>query len=93
MSYIINKVKDMIDLNLVSLIIASDYRKIILEDLLNGPKTIREISIENNICSKSLYGPAKKLNDHNLVIKRKRKYAITEKGIEVIKKLHEIRGR
>ena len=81
------------DLNNVSLIIASKYRKLIMESLLDGNKTIKEISDECDVSKRLLYAPAKSLRDNGLVVKKERTYFITEKGIEVIKKHHEICGR
>ena len=81
------------DLNNVSLIIASKYRKLIMESLLDGNKTIKEISDECNVSKRLLYAPAKSLRDHGLVRKNKHVYMITEEGLAVINKVHEIRGR
>ena len=81
------------DLNNVSLIIASKYRKLIMESLLDGNKTIKEISDECNVSKRLLYAPAKSLRDNRLVSKNKHVYMITEEGLAVINKVHEIRGR
>lgn len=81
------------DLNNVSLIIASKYRKLIMKSLLNGQKTIKEISDECNVSKRLLYGPARDLRDHALISKNKHVYAITEEGLAVINKVHEIHCR
>ena len=62
------------DLNNVSLIIASKYRKLIMESLLNGQKTIKEISDECKVSKRLLYAPAKSLRDNRLVVKKERTY-------------------
>ena len=81
------------DLNNVSLIIASKYRKLIMESLLDGNKTINEISDECNVNKRLLYAPAKSLRDHGLVFKKERTYAITDEGAEVITFIHEKWGK
>ena len=77
------------DLNNVSLIIASKYRKLIMESLLDDNKTIKEISDECNVSKRLLYAPAKSLRDHGLVFKKERTYFITYEGSEVINFIHE----
>ena len=72
------------DLNNVSLIIASKYRELIMESLLDSQKTIKEISDECDVSKRLLYAPAKSLRDHGLVSKNKHVYSITEEGTEVI---------
>ena len=74
----------MIDLNNVGFILASKYRRLILEALLKHPMTVSEISKKYNIKKKALYGPAKSLWDHRLVVKKERTYTITDDGAEVI---------
>jgi len=81
------------DLNNVSLIIASKYRKLIMESLLDSNKTIKEISDECDVSKRLLYAPAKSLRDYGLVVKKKRTYAITEEGAEVINFVHEKWGK
>ena len=49
----------MIDLNNVGFVLASKYRKIIMESLLDSNKTIKEISDECNVSKRLLYAPAK----------------------------------
>ena len=46
------------------------YRKLIMESLLDGQKTINEKYNECNIDNKSLYGSAKSLQNHDLVVKK-----------------------
>ena len=77
------------DLNNVSLIIASKYRKLIMESLLDDNKTIKEISDECDVSKRFLYAPAKSLRDYGLIVKKERTYAITEEGAEVINFIHE----
>ena len=72
------------DLDNVSLIIASKYHKLIMESLLDGNKTIKEISDECDISKRLLYAPAKSLRDYGLVVKKERTYAINDEGAEVI---------
>lgn len=84
MIYIINKIKDMIDLNNVGFILASKYRRLILEALLKHPMTVSEMAEIYGINKRSLYGPAKSLRNNRLVVKKERTYTITEEGDEVI---------
>ena len=77
------KVKYMIDLNKVGFILASKYRRLILEALLKRPMTVSEIAEEYGINKRSLYGPARDLRN-GLVSKNKHVYTITEEGDEVI---------
>lgn len=74
----------MIDLNNVGFILASKYRRLILEALLKHPMTVSEIAKEYGINKRSLYGPARDLRDHALISKNKHVYNITEEGDELI---------
>ena len=74
----------MIDLNLVGFVLASKYRRLILEALLKHPMTVSEMAEVYAINKRSLYGPARDLRDHVLVSKNNHVYAITEEGAEVI---------
>ena len=89
MLYIFNKVKDMIDFNKIGFVLASKYRRLILEALLKRPMTVSEIAEEYGINKRSLYGPAKSLRHNGLVFKKERTYTITEEGAEVINFIHE----
>ena len=93
MSYINYKVKYMIDLNNVGFVLASKYRKIIMESLLDSNKTIKEISDECDVGKRLLYAPAKSLRDYGLVVKKERTYAINDEGAEVINFIHEKWGK
>ena len=84
MLYIFNKVKDMIDFNKIGFVLASKYRRLILEALLKRPMTVSEIAEEYGINKRSLYGPARDLRNYALISKNKHVYAITEEGDEVI---------
>ena len=79
----------MVDLNNVGYVLASKYRRLILEALLKHPMTVNEMAGEYGINKRSLYGPAKSLRDHRFVVKKERTYFITEEGAEVIKFIHE----
>ena len=59
----------MVDLNNVGYVLASKYRRLILEALLKRPMTVSELANMYGINKRSLYGPAKSLRDHELVIK------------------------
>ena len=91
MSYIINKIKNMIDLNLIGYVIASKYRKLILEALLEHPMTVSEMVEKYGIKKSTLYASARDLRDYGLISKNKHVYTITKDGVAVINKLHEIR--
>ena len=83
----------MVDLNNVGFVLASKYRRLILEALLKHPMTVSEIAEEYGINKRSLYAPAKSLRDYGLVVKKERTYAITEEGAEVITFIHEKWGK
>ena len=58
MIYIINKIKDMIDFNKIGYVLASKYRRLILEALLKHPMTVSEMAEIYGINKRSLYGSA-----------------------------------
>lgn len=93
MIYIFNKVKDMIDFNKIGFVLASKYRRLILEALLKRPMTVSEMAEVYAINKRSLYGPARDLKDHALVSKNKHVYNITDEGDEVINFIHEKWGK
>lgn len=83
----------MVDLNNVGYVLASKYRRLILEALLKRPMTVSEMAGEYGINKRSLYAPAKSLRNDELVSKSKHVYTITDEGAEVITFIHEKWGK
>lgn len=81
----------MLDFNMIGWVIASKYRKLILESLSVNSKSIREISEEYDVKRSSLYGCAKDLKNSGLIFKDGEKYVITAKGLETINNIHILR--
>ena len=83
----------MVDLNNVGYVLASKYRRLILEALLRRSMTINEMAEVYAINKRSLYGPARDLRDLALISKNKHVYNINDEGIHTITFIHEKWGK
>ena len=81
----------MLDLNMIGWIIASKYRKLILEALSVNSKTITEIYDEYDVKRSSLYVCTGDLKNKGLIFKDGKKWVITAKGLKTINDVKSLR--